>query len=102
MALPAFWKDHIEAWQASGLTQAAYCRQQRLNPGTFSSRLREYRASPAVGEAPGLIPIRLEPEVASLALPSPPLILRLASGHGLEVPASVEPRWLAELLRCLG
>jgi hypothetical protein len=102
MALPTFWKDHIEAWQASGLTQAAYCRQQRLNAGTFSGRLREYRASPAAVEAPGLIPIRLEPEVASSSALSAPLILRLASGHCLELSASVDPRWLAELLRCLG
>jgi hypothetical protein len=43
MALPAFWRSHIEAWQASSLTQAAYCRRHGLNPGTFSGRLREYR-----------------------------------------------------------
>ena len=73
MALSAHWKQHIEVWQASGLTQAAYCRQHRLNAGTFSARLREYRASPASG----LIPIHLEPAVA----PSEPLVLRLASGH---------------------
>lgn len=97
MALSAHWKHHIEAWQTSGLTQAAYCRQPGLNWGTFSARLREYRATPAPA-ASGLIPIRLEPVVA----PSDPLVLRLASGHRLELPASSEPRWLAELLRCLG
>jgi hypothetical protein len=97
MALSAHWKQHIEAWQASGLTQAAYCRRHELNPGTFSARLRAYRASSAP-EAPGLIPIRLEPAV----VPSEPLVLRLASGHRLELPATSEPRWLAELLRCLG
>jgi hypothetical protein len=31
-----------------------------------------------------------------------PLVLRTASGHRLELPASAEPRWVAELLRCLG
>jgi hypothetical protein len=97
MALSAHWKQHIEAWQATGLSQAAYCRQQGLNSGTFSARLREYRASPAP-EVPALIPIRLEPAVGSSA----PLVLRLASGHTLELPASAEPRWVAELLRCLG
>lgn len=99
MALPVFWKDHIEAWQASGLTQAAYCRQHKLNVGTFAGRLREYRTSAATVEAARLIPIRLEPAVTP---PSASLILRLASGHCLELPAAAEPRWLAELLRCLG
>jgi len=99
MALPVFWKDHIEAWQASSLTQAAYCRQHGLSTGTFSGRLREYRAAPAAVETPGLIPIRLEPA----AVPrSAPLVLRLASGYSLELPATAESRWLAELLRCLG
>ena len=102
MALPVFWQDHIEAWQASGFTQAAYCRQHGLNPGTFSGRLREYRTSPAAVEAPRLIPIRLASEAAAPSAPSAPLILRLASGHCLELPAAAEPRWLAELLRCLG
>ena len=31
MALPVFWEDPIKAWQASGLTQAAYCRQHGLS-----------------------------------------------------------------------
>ncbi|MER2491628.1 IS66 family insertion sequence element accessory protein TnpA [Catenovulum sediminis] len=25
-----YWQTHIEQWQASGLTQAAYCRQHNL------------------------------------------------------------------------
>jgi hypothetical protein len=100
MAMANHWKQHIEAWQASGLTQAAYCRQHGLNAGTFSARLGEYRAGPAA-EAPGLIPVRLEPDVAARS-EAEPLVLRLASGHCLELPAAAEPRWLAELLRCLG
>lgn len=105
MALSAYWQGHIEAWQASGLTQAAYCRRHGLNTKTFSGRLREYRVPATAAERPGLIPIRLEPEAAAPSVPfapSAPLILRLASGHCLELPASAEPRWLAELLRCLG
>jgi len=42
MALSKKWIGHIEAWQASGLPQADYCRQ-RLNPKTFAARLCEYR-----------------------------------------------------------
>jgi len=24
-----FWSDHIQAWQSSGLSQSAYCRNQK-------------------------------------------------------------------------
>ena len=33
------WR-HVEAWRESRLTQAAYCRQQGLNPKTFSAWAR--------------------------------------------------------------
>ncbi len=97
MALSTHWKHHIEAWQASGLSQAAYCRRHGLSPATFSARLREHRALPEPA-APALIPVRVGPSTP----PAVSLVLRLASGHQLELPASAEPRWLAELLRCLG
>ena len=31
---------HVEAWRESGLNQANYCRQQGLNPKTFSAWAR--------------------------------------------------------------
>ncbi|MGZ8152419.1 MAG: IS66 family insertion sequence element accessory protein TnpA, partial [Methylovulum sp.] len=43
MSLSTGWIQHIEAWQRSGLKQAAYCRQQNLNYHTFSARLCDYR-----------------------------------------------------------
>ena len=32
----AFWPIHIEQWQASGLSQVAYCQQHDLCPQKFS------------------------------------------------------------------
>ena len=94
----AVWQQHIEAWQAGGLTQAAYCRQHGLNANTFSGRLQFHRPPPTP-VTPALVPVRLESaDVATAG----PLRLRTASGHLLELPPSCEPRWLAELLRCLG
>jgi hypothetical protein len=100
MALSTHWKQHIEAWQGSGLSQADYCRRHGLNANTFSGRLRDYRSLPEPA-APALIPVRLEPAEPE-APPAGPLVLRTASGHRLELPPSCGPRWLAELLRCLG
>jgi len=36
-----FWSDHLEHWQASGLSQAAYCRQYNLCHKKFSYRKRQ-------------------------------------------------------------
>ena len=32
----ADWLHHINTWQASGMTQAAYCREHKLNATTFN------------------------------------------------------------------
>ena len=29
----AFWKQHIDSWQETGLTQAEYCRRHNLVDG---------------------------------------------------------------------
>jgi transposase-like protein len=57
---------HIEAWQTSGMSQAAYCREHGLNTKTFSNWVRKHRAD-----------------------------------HVLELPSTVSPYWLGELLKCL-
>ena len=35
MALPTDAQKHIEAWQSSGLSQVAYCRQHNLRSLTW-------------------------------------------------------------------
>jgi hypothetical protein len=37
MKLQQHQQKHIEAWQSSGMSQAAYCREQRLNAKTFGN-----------------------------------------------------------------
>ncbi len=97
MALPTHQQKHIEAWQASGLSQMAYCRQHQLNSKTFSNWLRIYRSQQVNTTAPTLIPV----EIKSESSPPGSLCLRWPQGHTLELPADVSPQWLAELLKCL-
>jgi hypothetical protein len=97
MALPKHGKKHVEAWQASGLTQAAYCRQASLNAKNLSRWIQEFHVTPE-SIAPRLIPVELKPTEVSTGV----LCLRLPQGHALELPATVSPRWLGELLQCLG
>ena len=97
MSLPTQQQEHIEAWQSSGLTQVAYCRQHKLNSKSFSNWLRSYRSQQLASVVPTLIPV----EIKSQALSSCMLCLRLTQGHTLELPADVSPQWLAELFKCL-
>jgi hypothetical protein len=91
--------QHIESWQRSGLSQAAYCRQHKINPNTFSSWLGFYKNQALAPTA--LIPIQVEAEHQIQQEPSL-LVLRHAGGHRLELPATQSAQWVAELFRCLG
>jgi hypothetical protein len=99
MTLQQHHIKHIKNWQAGGLTQADYCQQNGLNAKTFSRWFRAYQQSSQATE-PKLIPIKIKPDSA---LPDPEILrLRLSGGQSLELPSTIPPRWLAELLQCLG
>jgi len=87
---------HVNAWKNSGLTKAAYARQHGINSKTFGRWCRHDQLH--VKDKPALVPVTLQAEAA------PPLsdfmMLRLSSGHRLDLPLSISPRWVAELLQC--
>lgn len=88
---------HIKNWQASGLTQAAYCQKHNLKPKTFSRWFRSDQISKS-SEKPTLIPVVIQPTPT----PSVELLrLHLANGQLLEIPSTVSPHWLADFLQCL-
>ncbi|MGZ4960867.1 MAG: IS66 family insertion sequence element accessory protein TnpA [Methylomonas sp.] len=94
MAVTSKWRQHIEAWQRSGLSQTEYCAEQRINVRTFTARLSDYRKLPATVSS-ALIPVQVE------QAPTAAVVFTHAQGHRLELPSSVSARWVAELLRCL-
>lgn len=98
MALQKRHIEHIQIWQASGLTQAVYCQQQGLNAKTFSRWFKTYQLSNQSAK-PLLIPVEIKPSATQATVS---LWLRLPTGQALELPGNISPRWLAELLQCLG
>jgi hypothetical protein len=96
MAITSKWRQHIEAWQRSGLSQAEYCAAQQINVRTFAARLSDYRKLPKA-DSVTLIPVQVAPSEPVDAA----IIFTHAQGHRLELPASVSANWVAELLRCL-
>ncbi|WP_427551856.1 IS66 family insertion sequence element accessory protein TnpA (plasmid) [Methylomonas sp. MS20] len=106
MALSVDWGQQIQAWQCSGLSQAAYCRQQGLNYGTFTMRLSVYRkrlsdAATSSTSATTLIPVQIQSPVTHAAPSDHDVIRLMHSGSQLELPMSTPVGWLAELLQCL-
>jgi hypothetical protein len=102
MAVTSKWRQHIENWQSSGLSQLEYCLQQRINARTFAARLCEYRKQPAA-ESVAVVPVQMAPaEPASVAPPAvAAMVFTHVQGHCLELSSSVPAAWVAELLRCL-
>ena len=100
MALQQYQQNHIEAWQTSGLSQAAYCRELKLNSKTFGNWLRIYRTMQMDCQVPAaMIPVNIKPAASS----AKSLYLY---GHGpgsytLQLPIDVSSQWLGELLKCL-
>lgn len=98
MALQQYQRNHVEAWQLSSLSQAAYCREHKLNSKTFGSWLRIYRAEQLESQAPAaMIPVNIKPATSSTGA----LYLYGPGNYTLQLPADVSPQWLGELLKCL-
>ena len=76
----AFWPIHIEHWQASGKSQAAYCRQHDLCPQKFSYWKRKSTAKPT--DPSGFSRIRVNEGISSA--PAIGLSLRFNDGTQLE------------------
>jgi predicted alpha/beta hydrolase family esterase len=105
MKIHTQWRWHVEAWRESGLSQADYCRQQDLNPKTFSLWTRRVRRelSMDTGAPLEVIPVHVLSSLASVTTTTAEagVMLRFPSGAQLELSTAVSPRWLAELLQCL-
>lgn len=90
-----FWEGHIQAWQASGSTQAHYCREHQLALASFGYWRRKLKAAKP-SAAKGLIPI-LGPAVAN----RPVIEIALGSGLTLRIPPEVQASQVAAWVQAL-
>lgn len=88
------WSAHVQAWQCSGDTQAAYCRGHGLSLASFGYWRRKLTGSVQSASA-AVLPIRVAPAVQEARVE-----VRLPGGIVLGV-AAADPAWLAGLLRLL-
>ena len=87
-----FWQDHITAWQGSGLSQAAYCKQHEIKFHNFA--YWRNRLSPAKAPSAKLMKLGAMPA-------SSRVVMNLALGVRLELSASDLPVVLPAVLHIL-
>jgi hypothetical protein len=92
----ATWAERIGAWQRSGQSQAAYCRDHGLKSGTFSYWLRK-RTVRAERKGGALVPVVVRGMGCSIDVVLP-------NGIRLQAPSAADPAHVqalaAALLRC--
>ena len=91
----AQWQALIEAHAGSGMTAASFCREHRLNARYFSLRRRQ------LGGVEGQASTRFVSVSVSKPLSGERITVRDPSGAVIELPVSVSPQWLAQLLQAL-
>jgi hypothetical protein len=87
------WHTLFAEHAASGMTITAFCTERNLNACYFSTRRKQLQQDKALKTVSPFVPVAMqEPH----AVPT----LSLQQGHSLvlEIPVSVSPGWLAELV----
>lgn len=89
----AQWLELFEVFERSGQTQVKFCAEHNLNPAYFSKRRGELLNAHSESAF-----VQVTRTVA--ANPDTSLMLRFQQAE-LTLPLSVEPRWLAGLIKAL-
>jgi hypothetical protein len=93
-----FWRKHIEAWDRSELTQAAYCAAHGLNTKSFY-RWWHKQSAPLASSLPNA-PLTLVPVKVDRGSAHGLVRLRSPGGWAVGLPGA-NAAWLSELLRRL-
>jgi hypothetical protein len=100
-----FWRQHLEAWRCSDLTQREYCAHHGLGEKAFYRwRRKEREAAASAKTSLTLVPAKtsltLVPAKVGAPVAGGVVQLHSPGGWRIELPAEGVP-WLADLLRQL-
>jgi hypothetical protein len=84
------WQRQFSAWRASGMTQAAYCRERKLSRHEFVYWKRVLLPIPQNKARFVAIPVRREHENLLQGGSTPPLSLVIGTRYRLEIPAGTD------------
>jgi len=89
-----YWKDHINKWKSSGLSQANYCRKAGINFKSFSSRKSSFKKQGVSSTEELFIPVKK-------TIPKK-IIIKLSSGLELLFDELPEVNWFGKFIKQLG
>lgn len=94
------WLQHVSAWRKSGLTQSGYCRQHGLNVALLSAWVVRVKKAPVelAQSVPTIVPLKVEPEVATGTSGDVSIVLQHKSGWQLRLACDTPVVWLGSLL----
>ena len=91
-----FWREHLERWGRSGLTQSEYCAQNEIS----LKALGRWRSKQLKGEVAATPELTLVPVKVGGAAPSETVRIHSPSGWRIELTGASESK-LAAVLRAL-
>lgn len=93
------WKEHSEAWKASGKTQQAYCEQEGIS---YRSFIYQHNRLMSQSKKPPLNFIEAKPESAVINSLASGLQLMLPNGIRIGIGAEISPALLQTVLNVAG
>ena len=93
------WKDHSEAWKASGKTQRAYCEQEGIS---YRSFVYQHNRLISQSKRTPLNFIEAKPESSVISSHAAGLQLMLPNGIRIGVGAKINPVLLQTVLSAAG
>lgn len=91
------WREHIDSWKQSGLTQKAYCEQHHLGLAAFQRwhRIFMTEEKPKISSTVTFVPVNVTKPNASM------LSLQINDTLRLEIPAGFDPATLRQVVQAL-
>lgn len=97
----AYWRDHVEAWRESGLSQAEYGRRAGISTKCLCYWKRRFeRESGVESVSPTIVSVSL-PSSPEPQVPPRPIIIHTRGGARLEVGGDFHPEILEKILQVL-
>lgn len=93
----AFWHKHVQQWQTSGLSQAAYCREHQLDQNKFSYHKRKQLGEVVPTQSNGFVSVQLAQNVQ----PVDTLTLHFVNGTHLSGITSQNVTVVTQLMEAL-
>lgn len=94
-----FWKEQVQQWQESGLSQKEYCRQNNLRDNQLTYwKKRFIRTESSVS----LVELKVAGNIFSNHSSRSPLRLNFGNGYQIEVDQGFDPVTLKQLIYVLG